>query len=143
MRSGSRTSVERHVSFVPASLDGLAILLWAADPDHPHRLATPFVHACAAAAFDIPVEMHFTAHSVRLLVPGVADRLRASEHHPKTIGDALREAVALGARLYACTAALEAQGIDPSGLIAECAGLAGATAFMERAVSSRWRVLVY
>lgn len=124
-------------------VDGVAILLWATDPSVPARLATPFFHAAAAAAMDCRVEMYFTAGSVRLLVPGVAARLRASPHHEKTIWDNMREAVAMGARLYACTDALHAQGLDRSQLIAECEGHGGAVQFMARAMDLRWQTLVF
>ena len=30
--------------------EGIALLLWACEPKSPHRLATPFFHAAAAAA---------------------------------------------------------------------------------------------
>lgn len=129
--------------FVAQPVDGVAILLWAADPDVPHRLATPFFHAAAGAALELPVEIYFTAGSVGLLVPGVAQRLRASEHHPKTILDAIREAVDHGVRLYACTDALHARGIDPSSLIPECSGHGGAVQFMARAADRGWRTLVF
>lgn len=122
---------------------GIAILLWAAEPEVPHRLVTPFFHAAAAAAMDTPVEIYFTARSVHLLVPGVADGLRASAYHDKTVGDALREAVQHGARLLACTDALHAQGIDPQRLIPECCGHGGAVQFMARASDLRWRTLVF
>lgn len=131
------------MSYVAAPADGIAILLWAADPAEPWRLATPFFHAAAAAAMELPVEIYFTARSVRLLVPGVAETLRASAHFEKTILDTMREAVAHGARLYACTDALHAHGIDPGGLIAECAGHGGAVQFMARAGDLRWRALVF
>ena len=91
---------------------------------------------------DMPVEIYFSAASVRLLVPGVAAGLRASPRHDKTIEDALREAVAHGARLLACTDALHAHGIDPAGLIPECQGHGGAVQFMARALDTRWRTLV-
>lgn len=122
---------------------GVAILLWAAEPEAPHRLITPFFHAAAAAAMDTPVEIYFTARSVHLLVPGVADGLRASDRHDKTVGQALREAVAQGAQLFACTDALNAQGVDADRLIPECTGRGGAVQFMARASDLRWRTLVY
>ncbi len=122
---------------------GIAILLWAAEPEAPHRLITPFFHAAAAAAMDTPVEIYFTARSVHLLVPGVADGLRASTRHDKTVGQALREAVAHGAQLFACTDALNAQGVDADRLIPECTGRGGAVQFMARASDLRWRTLVY
>lgn len=131
------------MSFVDAPVDGIAILLWAADPDEPQRLATPFFHAAAAAAMEIPVEIYFTARSVHLLAPGVAASLRASERHAKTVLEALREAVAHGAKLYACSDALDAQGLDAATLIAECQGRGGAVQFMARAADRRWRALVF
>ncbi len=131
------------MSFVQQPVDGLAILLWAADPDEPHRLATPFFQAAAAAAMDVPVEIYFTARSVRLLVPGVAESLRASPLFDKTILDAMQEAVSHGAKLLACTDALHANGLRADGLIAECAGPGGAVQFMARACDLRWRALVF
>lgn len=122
---------------------GIAILLWAAEPEAPHRLVTPFFHAAAAAAMDVPVEIYFSARSVHLLVPGVAEQLCASPLHDKTVLDAMREAVAHGARLLVCTDALHAQGIDPKGLIPECSGHGGAVQFMARSADLRWRTLVY
>ncbi len=129
--------------FIDQPAAGIAILLWAADPQAPHRLATPFFHAAAAAAMDLPVEIYFTARSVQLLVPGVAASLRASATNDKTILDAMQEAVAHGALLLACTDALQANGIDPQHLIAECSGRGGAVQFMARAGDLRWRTLVY
>lgn len=128
------------MAFVDHSAAGIAILLWASEPEAPHRLATPFFHAAAAAAMDLPVEIYFTARSVQLLVPGVAAALRASEH-PKTILDAMREAVEHGALLLACTDALRAQHIDS--LIPECTRRGGAVQFMARAADLRWRTLVF
>lgn len=122
---------------------GVALLLWAADPDDPQRLATPFFHAAAAAALELPVELYFTARSVHLLVPGVAAGLRASARFDKTILDAMREAHGHGARFYACTDALHAQGLAGQPLIAECSGHGGALQFMVRAGDLRWRTLVF
>jgi len=129
--------------FVPHAADGVAILLWACDPDRPALLATPFVHAAAAAALELPVEVYFTARSVHLLVPGVAAGLRASVHFQRTILDTMQEAVAQGARLFACTDALHAQGLGGQALIPECSGHGGAVQFMARAGDLRWRALVF
>ncbi|HMN20452.1 MAG TPA: DsrE family protein [Ottowia sp.] len=131
------------MSFVEHGVEGVAILLWAVDAAQPERLATPFFHAAAAAAMDVPVEIYFSAASVHLLVPGVAERLRASPDMAKTIGDNLREAVSLGARLYACSDALQAQGLAGTALIPECSGRGGAVQFMARAIDRSWRALVF
>jgi hypothetical protein len=129
--------------YVDDQVDGLAILLWAAEPEAPQRLATPFFHAAAAGAMELPVEIYFTARSVHLLVPGVAAGLRASPSHPKTILQAMQEAIDSGARFYACTDALQAQGLDSAALISQCSGHGGAVQFMARAASRRWRTLVF
>jgi predicted peroxiredoxin len=126
----------------PAS-PGVAILMWACEPEAPHRLVTPLFHAAAAAAMDQPVEIYFSARSVLLLQPGVAEGLRASAHHDKTVLDALREAVAHGAVLYACTDALHSQGLSRDGLIPECTRRGGAVQFMARVVDPAWRALVF
>lgn len=131
------------MAYVDNAAAGVAILLWATDPDTPSHLGTPFFHAAAAAAMDVPVEIYFTARSVHLLVPGTAERLHASALHPKSVLDAMREAVAHGATLLACTDALHAQGIDPERLIPECSGHGGAVQFMVRAIDLRWRTLVF
>lgn len=122
---------------------GIAILLWSAEPEAAHRLATPFFHAAAAAAMDVPVEIYFSARSVLLLKPGLAETLRASERHDKTVLDSMREAVAHGAVLLACTDALHAQGMARDALIAECAGHGGAVQFMARVCDPAWRTLVF
>ncbi|MBB3181385.1 DsrE family protein [Variovorax sp. Sphag1AA] len=121
---------------------GVAILLWASEPEAPHRLVTPFFHAAAAAAFDLPVEIYFTARSVLLLRPGVAASLRAA-NHPKTVYDAMQEAARHGAVFYACTDALEAAGLANAELVPECTRRGGAVQFMERAADLHWRTLVF
>ncbi len=130
------------MSYAEHSVEGVAILLWAADPTAPERLATPFFHATAAAAMDAQVEMYFSAASVRLLLPQVASQLRASPHSSKTIADNLREAQDFGVRFFACGDALKAQGIDPADVLPGC-HRGGAVQFMARAMDLRWRALVF
>ena len=131
------------MAFEADSVAGVALLLWACEPEAPQRLATPFFHAAAAAAMDVPVEIYFSARSVHLLVPGVADALRAGGRHDKTAADSLREAVAHGAVLLACSDALQAQGLGGAALIPECTRRGGAVQFMARACDPRWRTLVF
>lgn len=125
------------------AVEGLAILLWASEPEAPHRLVTPFFHAAAAAAMDLHVEIHFSARSVLLLKHGVAQALRASDTHHKTVLDAMRDAVSHGAVLLACTDALIAHGVASDQLIVECTGRGGAVQFVARACDPSWRTLVF
>jgi predicted peroxiredoxin len=130
-------------AWTPHTVDGLAMLLWSLDPERPELLATPFFHAAAAAAMDVPVELYFAARAVHLLVPGVADGLCASAHAGKSIGQHLRDAHAHGARLFVCTEALQAQGLAGTPLIPQCEGHGGAVQFMARATDRRWQSLVF
>lgn len=127
----------------PAGVTGLAVLLWATEPEVPQRLVTPFFHAAAAAAMDLRVEIYFTARSVLLLKPGVAAGLYASDRFNKTVYQAMQEAVAQGAKLLACTDALHAQGLSRSELIPECSGHGGAVQFIARVADPAWRSLVF
>lgn len=122
---------------------GLAILLWAADPDQPARLATPFAHAAAAAAMEMQVEVYFSARAVLLLQTGVADTLRASERFDKTIAGWMRDALDHGARFLACTDALAAQGLTHADLIPAARQHGGAVQFIARAADPAWATLVF
>ena len=55
----------------------LALLIWAATPEHPELAVTPLVHALAARALDAEVEIHFAGPAVRwlLFLSGVAGTL--------------------------------------------------------------------
>ncbi len=125
------------------SIAGIALQLWQCDPDDPDRLSTPFFDAAAAAAFDVPVEIYFTARSVLLLKPGVAENLYSGNQRDKSVYDYMREAVSHGARLYACTDALKVHGLSDTALIAECHGHGGVVRFMARALQPDWRCMVF
>jgi len=122
---------------------GLAILLWATGPEQPHLCATPFVQAAAAAALDVDVEVHFAGKSVALLVPGVAAALCPGAAGSPSVYDRMRIASEYGARFLACSDALDACAIDRARLIAECSGVAGAVAFLDRALDPAWTALVF
>jgi uncharacterized protein len=123
--------------------DKFALLLWAATPDRPELCVTPLVHALAARALDAEVEIHFAGPAVRLLVAGVADALYATADREKSVGDFLREVATEDVRLLACSMARAAWVADGEGLIPECSGAAGATAFVARALDPAWRTLVF
>jgi uncharacterized protein len=121
----------------------LAILLWATGPDTPHLCATPFFHAAAAAAMEVEVEIHFSGKSVLLLVEGVAEKLYAGLDREMNIYAHMQQATRFGAKLYACSDAIDAQGAQHAKLIPELAGIAGAAAFMGRVLDPDWATLVF
>ena len=121
----------------------LAILLWATGPDSPHLCATPFFHAAVAAAMDVEVEIYCTSRSVLLLVEGLASGLHAGVNRDVSVYTHMQQATAHGAKLYACSDALDAHAVDRDRLVPELAGIAGAAAFLERALDPDWATLVY
>ena len=122
---------------------GLAILLWAADPDEPVRLATPFAHAAAAAAMELQVEVYCSARAVQLLRPGVAEALRASAHFDKTIAGWMQDALGHGARFFACSDSLTAQGLTMADLMPAARHHGGAVQYQARAADPAWTALVF
>jgi hypothetical protein len=125
-----------------SSSEKLVIVMWSADPSAPDRAAAPFVYALAARALEIDVEMHFTAGAVRWLLEGVADAAYTDQARTKTVRDFIREASAVGVRLYACAMAL-AERRRGEALIAEAAGIAGAATVVGAAVEPSTRVMVF
>lgn len=125
----------------------LAILVWAAEPEAPQRCATPFYFAATAAAFDAEVEMYFTARAVELLRAGVAETLYAATGEAnaagKSVAHFLREAAALGVKMYACPTAMAAQGLPAAELRPEVTAQAGAAAFIGRTLDAGWRTLTF
>ncbi|UCV03418.1 DsrE family protein [Dechloromonas denitrificans] len=122
--------------------DKLALLIWAATPEHPELLVTPLIHALAARALDAEVEIHFAGPAVRWLVEGVADAAYATPSREKAIGDFLREVVSEDVRLLACGMA-RAAWVGAGETLIPPAGAAGATAFVGRALDPAWRTLVF
>ena len=118
-------------------------MLWSAGPEQPQLAAAPFVYALAARALEIDVDMHFTARTVRWLVPGVADAAHTDAERTKSVGDFIREVKAAGVKLYACSMAMH-EHARGAALITECDGHAGAaTVVSETMLDSRTRTLIF
>ena len=105
--------------------DRLLIVVWSAGPDRPVQAAAPFVYALAARALEVTVEMHFTSTAVRWLVQGVAEGGYTDAARTKSVADFIREAKAVGVRMYACSMAMNEHARGET-LISECDGYAGA-----------------
>jgi predicted peroxiredoxin len=121
---------------------GVAMLLWATDPARAALCATPFFHAAAAAALDVPVEMYFTSRSVLLLLPANVCELRAGRDG-RTVAEYMAMARGEGVRFFACTDALAAHGVETRAVVEVIDGFAGAAAFMARALDPEWTTLTY
>jgi predicted peroxiredoxin len=121
----------------------LAVLLWATNPERPHLCATPFVHAAAAAAMDVDVEIYFTSQSVLLLARGVADHIYPGPTQRQSVYSFMQEAVRHGAKFFACSMAMSEYGLSAENMIPEVAGVGGAAAFIGRCLDESWRTLTY
>lgn len=121
----------------------VAILLWATDPDAPHRCATPFFHAAAAAAMDAEVEIYFTSASVKLLAKGVAESLPTGPRERETVYAFMQRAAEHGAKFYVCSQAMEEHGVAEKDFIPEVTGIAGAVVYMARCMDDDWVTLTY
>ncbi len=121
----------------------LLIVLMNTDPRNPEELGAPFYHASVAAAMDYPVDVVCTAAAGKLMVKGVAETLRTRPDAPRTVLDWIREAHGHGVKFWACPANLELFGVTKDDLIAECEGVMGAAAMIERIMEGDGRVLTY
>lgn len=121
----------------------LAIICWAANPDHAALCATPFFHAAAAAAMDVEVEVYFTSASVLLLKQGVAAQLHSGPQQRESVYTFMQQAARAGARFYACSQALSEHGLTAADLIAETSGVAGAATYVARGLDEGWASIVY
>lgn len=122
---------------------GLAILLWAANPGSPHLCSAPFFHAAAAAAMDAEVEMYFSSNSVELLRKGVADALPAGPLNRESVATFMSHARQHGVKFFACPQAMQERGLTLADLIEGVQGVAGAASFAARALDEGWGTLVY
>ena len=124
----------------------LAILLWATSDERPDLAAAPFVYAAVAAAMDCEVEIHFAGAAVKLLIPGLAEKLRTSPQGNKTLYAFMQEAASHGVRFLGCSMAMATHldGLgERSGRIPEDSAAAGAGAFVSRTLDPAWRTLVF
>lgn len=121
----------------------LLIVLMNTDPRNPEELGAPFYHASVAAAMDYPVDVVCTATAGRLLLKGVAEKLRTRPDSPRSVLDWIREAHGHGVKFWACPANLELFGVTKDDLIPECEGVMGAAAMIEQIMEGDGRVLTY
>lgn len=122
---------------------GMAILVWSAGLHAPQRVATLFMTAQACAAMDLDTELYFTSESIQLLQKSEQLALVGYGLQPKILETYVGETAAAGIRLFACTQALRAQGLDRRDLVDACAGMGGVVQFAARCADPIWRTLVF
>ncbi len=121
----------------------LIIVLANTDPRNVEELGAPFYYAAVAAAMDHTVDVLCTATAGRLMLKGVAEKLRVKASDPKTVYDWIKEAHEHGARFWACPANLELFDKSEADLIPECSGVMGAAAMIQDIMDGDCRVLTF
>lgn len=104
-------------------------------PDTPHRTATPFYLATAAALMDFDVTMVFTIRGTALLRKGVAETVYVKEG-----GGPLRmfidQAKEAGVKLLVCAPSLDLNDMKESDLVEDVDGIIGGTALNDLALEA-------
>ena len=90
-----------------------------------------------------PCSRRAASHRVCGAFSGVAASVFASTGSPRSVLDHMRSVSDMGARFLACSMALHERALALVGLIPECTGGAGATAFVVRALDPEWSTLVF
>ena len=122
----------------------LLIVMVNTDPRNGEELGAPFFQASVAAAMDYEVEVVCTATSGRLMMKGVAERLRVKEGSPKTVYDFIKDAHEAGAKFYCCSPNLDLFNMTEADLIPECSGIVGGAHVIEQVMEDDdLRVLTY
>lgn len=106
------------------------VILQTSGLDTPHRLASPFFIATAAAAMDMESLMIFTAKGCSILKKGAAEGTLLKKDG-KTIAYFLNLALDAGVQLYYCQPGLELMDMTADDLIKEVSGVIGAAAFVD------------
>ena len=122
----------------------LLIVMVNTDPRNGEELGAPFFQATVAAAMDYEVEVVCTATSGRLMMKGVAEKLRVKEGSPKTVYDFIKDAHEAGAKFYCCSPNLDLFSMTEADLIPECSGIVGGAHVIEQVMEDEdLRVLTY
>lgn len=121
----------------------LFIVLINTDPRNAEELGAPFFQAAVAAAMDYPVEVICAGTAGRLMKKGVAESLCVKAGTGRTVLDFIREAHAVGAKFFACSANLELFDMSEADLIPECSGLVGWANMIAQLMEDDCRVLTY
>ncbi len=105
------------------------VIFMLSGPENPRRCVTPFLVATAALASDWDVSMYFACDGVLLLRRGAAEEIVAMEGG-RPLSAFIADTIDLGARLYACTPAVQLHHMDPADFI-DGVESAGAVSLLE------------
>lgn len=106
------------------------VILQTSGLDTPHRLASPFFIATAAAAMEMEAMMVFTAKGCGLLKKGAAEEVLVKKGG-KSIAYFLNLALDAGVKFYYCQPGLDLLDMKADDLIKDVAGVIGAAAFID------------
>lgn len=123
--------------------DKIVIMLLTLDLDRYGTLGAPFFQATVAAVMDLEVEMYFAGQSTRLLIQGFADTIHPGTAREKSVYSFMQDAHEAGVRFYACTGAMEENGLTRDNAIPEMDGMRGGAAFIAEIIEPNVVTLTY
>ena len=105
------------------------VIFMLSGPENPRRCVTPFLVATAALATEWDVSMYFACDGVLLLKRGAAEDVYAAEGG-RPLSAFIRDGMDLGAKMYACTPAIQVHHLKMEDLI-DGIEAAGAVSLLE------------
>lgn len=104
-------------------------------PDTPHRCATPFYLATAAALMDFEVTLATTIRGTALLKKGVPESVFVKEGGG-TLRMFIEQAKDAGIKIFVCAPSLDLNDMTEGDLIEEVDGIIGGTALNDMALEA-------
>ncbi len=102
--------------------DKLLIIMANSDADSVLAIASPVIQATVAAAMEFEAEIIFTGHCVKVVTPGVAEKLKLKDG--RSVIDLMREAAEAGVKIKVCATGLEYWGDEVIPEVEETVGSA-------------------
>ncbi|TVP89483.1 MAG: peroxiredoxin [Thioalkalivibrio sp.] len=123
--------------------DKIVIMLLTLDLDRYGTLGAPFFQATVAAAMELEVEMYFAGENTRLLITGFAEAIHPGTAGEKSVYSFMQDAHEAGVRFYACTGAMQENGLTLENAIPEMDGVRGGAGFIAEVIEPNVVTLTY
>jgi predicted peroxiredoxin len=86
----------------------MSSILYVQTSDDPERQYSPLVLAQSAKAMDIDAKVYFLGQGLRILAPGVAEKIKAGNF--PSIADMIKQTIKMGIPIYVCEASKQLLG---------------------------------
>ncbi len=90
-------------------------ILYVQTSDHPERQYSPLVLAQTAKAMDIDAKVYYLGQGLRVLKPGVAEKIKAGSF--PALSEIIKKTLDMGIEIYVCEASKQMLDMDKVNLI--------------------------